>query len=177
VRNVQILAIVFSFGVLTVFGQELTVDQAGANLKKILKKSSRLITQVSIDTCRADIRLLTSEMDFRANHASTPPQGMAGFPTGDYGSNNFSSDSALIYRSMSYSIDLSRVGVETLNTSEFSSRGPKYANVGFPGESISLKTGKRTENVNQFRVGILPKAITKVEAAFRDLISACSASK
>lgn len=175
-RHVLFLAFLFSLGVVSVSSQDVAVDKAGANLKKLLRTHSKLMSKVSFNGCQADIRILTTEMDFRYHSPSTPPQGMAGFPTDDYGS-NFSGDSTLIYRSKSYLIDLSQVDIRTLNTSEISTRGRRFANIAFMGDSVLLKTRKGTENVNHFRLGIEPKAISKVEAAFRDLILACAGSK
>lgn len=178
-KNTLILIVVFAFGVFSTFAQNAEIQKAGKELEKALEKSSRVISEVAIKGCQAHIRIVTAEMDFRPDQSVPPTQGMAGFPTGDYGSNSFSGGSSLIYRSKKYSIDLSKVVAESLSSSEVAYRGRRLASVGFtsnPG-SITLKSGKLNQSVDEFRIGVKPQKLASVEAAFRAMFSACAPTK
>jgi hypothetical protein len=178
-KNTLILIVVFAFGVFSAFGQNAEIQKAGKELEKALEKSSKVISEVAIKGCHAEIRIVTAEMDFRANQSAPPVQGMAGFPAGDYGMNNVSSDTGLIYRSKKYSIDLSQVVPGSFSASEFAHRNRKFANVAFASKPgfITLKSGKSMERVDEFRIGVRPEKLASVESAFQAMFGACVPTK
>lgn len=172
------LCVVLS-GAVSAFGQVTHVKEVTSEFKKQLKRGSKVISDVRFDGCLAQISLTTSEMQFRSNPRSVPTQGMAGFPTGDYGSENFSSESFLIYRTTKYSFDLAKIKKDSVSTSQLEFRGRKLASVAFTSEpdAIAVTRGKAVTFVDTFRTGIEPKAVSRVANSLRDAIAACSPAK
>lgn len=170
-----LIAVASGFG--SSLGQDSDTRDVSKNLQKALKGSSEMISKVTVASCVADISVFRIERESNSYHPSQPPQGMAGFPTSDYGFGNSSYDSFVKYKVTNYKIDLAKADAASVEASEFAVRGRRFASLSLKtdADAIAVKAGNRSTSTDQFRIGISHKTATKVTDAFKAAIGACSA--